>query len=380
MTAAESVRPVALSIRNVSHFYGQKPALSDLSLEVKKSEVLALLGPSGSGKSTLLAVLAGIVRPRSGTVLLNDRNLLDFPAESRGLGMVFQDFALWPHMTVAQTVGFPLRARGCSPTEIAMRTEKTLARVGLEGLAGRRPHELSGGQQQRVALARAVIAQTQLLLLDEPLSALDPATRSTVRSELADILRRLNLTSIIVTHDRQDAFEMADSIAVLVDGKLQQHAAPEEVYERPANATVARFIGANVISAQVHSDGTATVTDHGPRLELPRGALPGPAQLAIVPERVGVAENDSAGQNVIRGQLIRTQYRGGEYHVHIKIGGPVAGQIVEARSKQALRTEVVFLHLPVEALHVIQKSPPALPLNNPRMVTSPSINFQEETA
>ena len=189
MAVSDSSIRSFLEIKNVSHSYGRKPALQHVSLEARKSEVLALLGPSGSGKSTLLAAVAGMVKPNKGKILLGGRNLLELPPEQRGLGMVFQDFALWPHMTVAQNVAFPLRVRKCSPTEIANRTDKALARVGLAGFAGRRPHELSGGQQQRVALARAVVAETELLLLDEPLSALDPATRSSVRSELADILR-----------------------------------------------------------------------------------------------------------------------------------------------------------------------------------------------
>ena len=165
-----------------------KTALKNLSLSAHQSEVLALLGPSGSGKSTLLAAIAGIINPSAGKIWLAGGNLLELPPEARGLGMVFQDFALWPHMTVAQNVAFPLRARKAAAGEIATRVENALARVRLQGFGTRHPQELSGGQQQRVALARAVVAETKLLLLDEPLSALDPATRASVRSELADIL------------------------------------------------------------------------------------------------------------------------------------------------------------------------------------------------
>jgi iron(III) transport system ATP-binding protein len=171
-------------IKNLSHIYGNNTALRNISLKVAKREVLALLGPSGSGKSTLLASIAGMVTPTEGEILLAGRNILGLPPEIRGLGMVFQDFALWPHMTVAQNIGFPLRVRKFTPNEIAKRTEAALARVGLADFALRRPHQLSGGQQQRVALARAVVAETQLLLLDEPLSALDRGTRSGVRANL----------------------------------------------------------------------------------------------------------------------------------------------------------------------------------------------------
>jgi iron(III) transport system ATP-binding protein len=222
MHHSSSPYQVFFEIKNLSHVYGDTPALRNVSLSVNKSEVLALLGPSGSGKSTLLASIAGMITPTRGEIFLGGgRNLLDFATELRGLGMVFQDFALWPHMTVAQNVGFPLRVRKLAQTEIAKRTQRALERVGLVGFAARRPHELSGGQQQRVALARAVIAETRLLLLDEPLSAPDPETRSSVRRELADILRTLDLTTILVTHDREEAFELADRIVVLIDGNIQ---------------------------------------------------------------------------------------------------------------------------------------------------------------
>ena len=363
MVFSPSLKRSFLEINNVSRFYGQKAALRNVSLNAQQSEVLALLGPSGSGKSTLLAVIAGIVKPNEGEILLDGRNLLELPPESRGLGMVFQDFALWPHMTVAQNVGFPLRARGYAASEIDGRIEKTLERVGLRGFERRHPHELSGGQQQRVALARAVVAETRLLLLDEPLSALDPATRSSVRSELADILRKLNLTTIIVTHDREEAFELADRIAVLVDAQIQQHSIPEEVYERPANLTVARFMGANVLSVRVLDDGRAELSDDGRwRLELPCPVRQGAAYLAIVPEQIRIAENRFGMKNVLQGNLVRTQYRGGEYRLHVRIGDPPTGQIIEARSKDDPRRDSLLIHLPVEAIHVIQESPLAVSL------------------
>src|SRR5262245_10900502 len=357
MVITNSGNTTVLDIKSVFHAYGGKPALRDVSLQVGHSEVLALLGPSGSGKSTLLSIIAGIVKPQGGSINLGGRNLLELPPEHRGIGMVFQDFALWPHMTVAQNVGFPLRARRCAPGEIAGRTEKALARVGLEGLAARRPHELSGGQQQRVALARAVVADTQLLLLDEPLSALDPATRSTVRGELAAILRRLDLTTIIVTHDREEAFEIADSVAVLVDGRIQQHGDPQTVYERPANDTVARFMGANIIAARARGDGTAEIHDRGPRLTLCRAAAEGVVQLAVVPERTRIVEKQPTTENLLGGKVLATQYRGGEYRVQVEIAGPVSSQTIEARAAQAPRDNVVFMHFPVEAIHIIQEPP-----------------------
>ena len=370
-------------IKNVSHHYGETVALKNVSLDARKSEILALLGPSGSGKSTLLNAIAGIVTPHAGEIFVSGRNLLELPPEARGLGMVFQDYALWPHMTVARNVAFPLRARKFPPSEIDGRVDEALRRVGLQEFHRRRPHELSGGQQQRVALARAVVAETRLLLLDEPLSALDPETRATVRSDLADILRKLNLTTIIVTHDREEAFQLADRVAVLVDGQIQQHAKPEEVYEHPANLSVARFMGVNVVPIQLLSDGQAQLNDGEPlRLELSCRAGEGPAHLTIVPERTQVTENHAGLKNVLKGRLVRIQYRGGEYRLLIRIGDPNTGPIVEARSTESPAREAVFIHLPANAIHVIRE--PASTATTPP-VEQPSANreftvFKEEVA
>jgi ABC-type Fe3+/spermidine/putrescine transport system ATPase subunit len=276
--------------------------------------------------------------------------------------MVFQDYALWPHMTVAQNVAFPLRVRRTAPGEVSTRVENALARVGLQGFESRRPHELSGGQQQRVALARAVIAEPELLLLDEPLSALDPATRSSVRGELAGLLRKLGLTTIIVTHEREEAFELADRVAVLVDGRIQQHATPQEVYERPANLAVARFMGVNLLSGHVYPDGSIELKDlTATRLELPNAPSPGAVHLVVVPEQIRILDDRAGLKNVVPGRLILSQYRGGEYRLKISIGNTPAGQIVEARSKTASRAAGLFVHLAAETIHVIPESPNKIP-------------------
>jgi ABC-type Fe3+/spermidine/putrescine transport system ATPase subunit len=368
-------------IKNLSHVYGNNTALRNISLKVAKREVLALLGPSGSGKSTLLASIAGMVTPTEGEILLAGRNILGLPPEIRGLGMVFQDFALWPHMTVAQNVGFPLRVRKFTPNEIAKRTEAALARVGLADFALRRPHQLSGGQQQRVALARAVVAETQLLLLDEPLSALDPGTRSGVRRELADVLRTLDLTTIIVTHDREEAFELAGRVAVLVDGEIQQHSIPEEVYERPATLAVARFMGVNVLSVETNGSSTANLSGGSSEcLELPKVLPEGSRYVAIVPERLRLTE--AMGKNVFEGHLTRSQYCGGEYRLHISIGDRETGQRVELLSKQLPLDEKIHVQIPVESLHIVEDAPrtgsktPA-----PETIANAElINFQERIA
>jgi ABC-type Fe3+/spermidine/putrescine transport system ATPase subunit len=346
-------------IKNVSHRYDQKLSIKDISLNVARSEIVALLGPSGSGKSTLLAAIAGIVKPHAGEILVDGRNLLGLPPEARRLGMVFQDYALWPHMTVAQNVEFPLRARKYPSGAINGRVADALRRVGLQGLELRRPHQLSGGQQQRVAVARAIAAETQLLLLDEPLSALDPATRSSIRGELAEILRKLNLTTIIVTHDREEAFELADRIAVLVDGEIQQYAKPQEVYERPANSVVARFMGVNVLSLEALRDAQSQLSGTPGHIQLPNLSGEKASSITIVPERTWVVSLSAGLNNVIPGRLVRGQYRGGEYRLQVRVASSGGGEIIEARSRAAPTEELLYVHIPVEAIHVIPQSRPA---------------------
>jgi ABC-type Fe3+/spermidine/putrescine transport system ATPase subunit len=289
-------------------------------------------------------------------------------------------------MTVAQNVAFPLRARKYPSRAINGRVADALGRVGLQGFELfelRRPHQVSGGQQQRVALARAIAAETQLLLLDEPLSALDPATRSSVRGELSQILRNLHLTTIIVTHDREEAFELADRIAVLVDGEIQQCAVPEEVYERPANITVARFMGVNLLSLATLLD--AQAQSHGPPsyFQLPNINGENPSHIAIVPERTSVVNPFAGVSNVIPGQLVKTQYRGGEYRLQVRVGGGDASEIIDARSKAAPPSgEQLFIHLPVEAIHIIPQSHPGTQRvnSNELLVNRELTALKEETA
>jgi ABC-type Fe3+/spermidine/putrescine transport system ATPase subunit len=288
--------------------------------------------------------------------------------------MVFQDYALWPHMTVAQNVAFPLRTRKYPSRAINSRVDDALRSVDLQGFELRRPHQLSGGQQQRVALARAIAAETQLLLLDEPLSALDPATRSSVRGELAEILRKLDLTTIIVTHDREEAFELSDRIAILVDGEIQQHGVPQEVYERPANLTVARFMGVNLLSLEALCDARAQLHGAPSHFQLPNLAGVKPTRIAIVPERTWVVNLSAGLNNVIAGQLVKSQYRGGEYRLQLRVGTSGDGEIIEARSKAAPTGDLLYVHLPVEAIHIIPQSHPVTawsetmdPLVNPEL-------------
>lgn len=238
---------MSVIIRGLSCHYGQRPALDSISLEVATGELLVLLGPSGSGKTTLLSLLAGILTPSAGEIEIDGRVLSTpervTPPENRQIGFVFQDFALWPHMTVADTVGFPLRMRRIPREERQSRVRDVLALVHLEEYGDRYPHELSGGQRQRVAMARALAPRPQLVLLDEPMSNLDAKLRERMRGELAEVLRHEGVTAIYVTHDRMEALALADRIAIIDAGRLVQVAAPDTIYREPATVFAAGFVG-----------------------------------------------------------------------------------------------------------------------------------------
>ena len=232
-----------LSLQNLTRRFGEVLAVDDLTLRVEPGEVLTLLGPSGCGKTTTLRMMAGFESPTSGRIVLEGRDVTALPPQRRGMGMVFQNYALFPHLDVAENVAFGLRAHGVRGAEVARRVEGALARVELAGYGKRRVQELSGGQQQRVALARALAPEPPVLLLDEPLSNLDAALRERTRTELRALLRELGITAVFVTHDQEEAFALSDRVALLRAGRLQQVGPPEELYARPANPFVASFLG-----------------------------------------------------------------------------------------------------------------------------------------
>ncbi|MFN3712721.1 MAG: spermidine/putrescine ABC transporter ATP-binding protein PotA [Alcanivoracaceae bacterium] len=240
------------SVRGVSKSYAGKPVLLSLDLEIGDGEFLTLLGPSGCGKTTLLRLLAGFERPDSGSLVLASEDITALPPERRPLNTVFQQYALFPHMTVFDNVAYGLRREGRPRDEIDQRVADVLAMVQMEGLASRRPHQLSGGQQQRVAIARAVVKRPRLLLLDEPLSALDYKLRRKMQIELKRLQRELGITFVFVTHDQEEALSMSDRVVVLYQGEVQQVGTPREIYERPANLFAARFVGeTNLFPAMV---------------------------------------------------------------------------------------------------------------------------------
>ena len=255
----------ALSLLGVTRRFSaaSAPAVDELTLDVQQGELLALVGASGSGKTTTLRIIAGHELPDAGRVLLDGRDITALPPRQRGFGMVFQHYALFPHMTVGENVAFGLEARGVPRAERRERAARALANVGLANAASRQVQSLSGGEQQRVALARALIIEPKVLLLDEPLSNLDPTLRRSTRDELRAMLHRLGVTAVFVTHDQEDAFAVADRVALLERGRLLQVGRPEELYDRPATRSVAEFIGrATLVPARVDGD-RAVVTIGG---------------------------------------------------------------------------------------------------------------------
>ena len=242
----------AVELRGVSVKYGAVTALDSASLEVERGELFFLLGPSGCGKTTLLRAIAGFVKPDSGDILIDGKLVLDLPPYARNTGMVFQNYALWPHMTVGENVAYGLRVRQIDGEETLRRVTKVLAMVGLSGYEDRKPAELSGGQQQRVALARALVIEPRVVLLDEPLSNLDAKLRAEMRHDLRALIKLAGLTAVYVTHDQAEALSMADRVAVMRDGRVLQVDSPRRLYDAPGCEFVGSFLGeANVIDGTV---------------------------------------------------------------------------------------------------------------------------------
>ncbi|PWJ93812.1 MULTISPECIES: ABC transporter ATP-binding protein [Mesorhizobium] len=252
----------SLELRSLRKSYGGVVAVDDVSLSVRAGEFLTLLGPSGSGKSTTLMMIAGFVQPEAGSILLDNTDLVGIPTHKRSIGVVFQNYALFPHMSVAQNIGFPLRMRDMEEADTRDHIARATALVRLHGLEERYARQLSGGQQQRVALARALVFQPPLLLLDEPLGALDRMLREQMKHELRRVHQELGTTLIYVTHDQDEALVLSDRIAIMKNGRVEQIAPPREIYERPVNQFVAGFMGeSNFLGGRVVGEhgGTATV-------------------------------------------------------------------------------------------------------------------------
>ncbi|TCI00137.1 ABC transporter ATP-binding protein [Roseococcus sp. SYP-B2431] len=272
-----------LDVQGIVKRFGAVTALNGVDLAVEEGEFLTILGPSGSGKTTLLKAVAGFEVPDAGTVRLGDRDVTTAPARHRNVGMVFQNYALFPHMTVAENLAFPLEMRGTGKAAIARRVAEALALVELGGYAERLPRQLSGGQQQRVALARAIIFDPSLLLLDEPFGALDRKLRESLQLEVRRLQRRLKLTTLFITHDQEEALVMSDRIAVMDQGRIQQLGTPGEIYDFPVTRFVANFIGESNLIEATAQGGRVSVPGFG-TMTLPEAPAPGPVTLLLRPE------------------------------------------------------------------------------------------------
>ena len=280
-----TTRGVALELDGITHRFGHTVAVDGVSLRIEPGEIVALLGPSGCGKTTLLRIVSGLLRQSGGHVAVDGGIVDDLPPNERGAGIVFQNYALFPHMTVEANVGYGLRARGVARTDVARTVERMLALVRMEGFARRVPRQLSGGQQQRVALARTLAVSPRVLLLDEPFGALDKNLRLDMQIEVKRLQRELDITTIMVTHDQEEALSLADRVAVMSHGRVEQFARPDEIYDRPASLFVATFVGTtSVLRGKLLEGGTLDCAAG----RLPLGAMTtrptGPVVVAVRPE------------------------------------------------------------------------------------------------
>ena len=319
---------VYLQCQGLRKVFGASVVLDDISLEVQEGQCLVLLGPSGCGKTTLLNVISGMLAADGGELRCNGR-LMDsaakgvhVPIQERGLAMVFQDLSLWPHMSVAENVGFGLRIRGMKANDRRHRIDTVLEQVEMGGFRDRMPNELSGGQQQRVAIARALAVQPSLLLLDEPLSALDARLREDLKLELAGLLRESGVTAVYVTHDQQEAFALGDQVAVLHGGRLAQLAPPEALYDSPCSAFVARFIGSSNLLPFRQLDGYALIEDHI-AIRVLAADVPMEGHCMVRREAVGVLDKqpfaETSDQVILAGVCEQTHFLGERKEAQLRL-------------------------------------------------------------
>ncbi|WP_231724398.1 ABC transporter ATP-binding protein [Deinococcus actinosclerus] len=362
--AAVSVRGVRKSFRSPGG--AETRVLDDIDLDIRRGEFFSLLGPSGCGKTTLLRILAGFESPDAGAVLIGGQDMTGVPPHRRDVNTVFQSYALFPHMTVQDNVAFGLRMKGVPAAQVRERVMTALERVRIADFAARRPDQLSGGQRQRVALARAIVNEPQVLLLDEPLSALDLKLRKELQVELANLQESLGMTFVFVTHDQEEALVMSDRIAVMNRGRVEQLGRAEELYERPRTAFVANFLGSsNLIEGTVLTvDGhEATVqTEHGP-LRTTHGAGLRPGQsvtLSVRPEKLRMERDDLAVGNEIRARVDDIVYTGAENQYLLQAGGQqlVAFQLNAdiGADEDFDYDEQVALYLPPDNLVVLEEA------------------------
>ncbi len=353
-----------LSLNQLSKRYGSTQAAADIELDVEGGEFFGLLGPSGCGKTTTLRMIAGLETPDSGTIQFDGRDITALPPEKRGFGMVFQNYALFPHLNVFENVAFGLRARHKPKNEIARSVSSALELVQLPGYEKRRVDELSGGQQQRVAIARAIAIEPKLLLFDEPLSNLDVALREETRGELRELVTRLRLTAVYVTHDQEEAFALCDRISVMMGGRILHTGKPRELYEPPSQITVARFLGRNNlirvmrVSSSKEALAEFKTLDGDDILKLPvtqaeLAPLNKPCVLAIRPEHVRLSKERDGAENVLSAKIRELDFAGATTSIKVDANGLQ----LEALTLQPEGLDIgdsCFVTLPVDRLLLLK--------------------------
>ena len=343
-------QPLPIDILNLSKSYGSVKALDEVSLNISPGEFLTLLGPSGSGKTTLLMALAGFVRPESGSIRFGGQEMIATPPHKRGLGMVFQSYALYPHMNVRENIAFALRTAKIPEVQITKKIAEATRILQLDDYLDRKPSALSGGQRQRVAIGRAIVREPIAFLFDEPLSNLDAALRAETRVEIAALHRSLNATTIYVTHDQTEAMTLADRIVVLKDGKIMQTGSPPELYDNPENVFVAQFLGSpkmNILNAELTGTGIRVLGQN--EVVFSHGFSPLPIQLGIRPEVISLVSPD---KGLFSGQVTLNEFHGGSRTVIAAIGAGTSVTLQLPTGQSPAVGEHIGLHCDPDNFHI----------------------------
>ncbi|MER8390266.1 ABC transporter ATP-binding protein [Mesorhizobium sp. M1380] len=344
----------SIDLNGISKMFGRMTALHPTDLSVRKGEFLTLLGPSGSGKTTLLNLIAGAIAPTTGAILLDGRDITRMPPRDRGIGMVFQNYALMPHMSVFENVAYPLRARRQSTQIIRAKVQDALERVGLRGFEERKPRQLSGGQQQRVGIARCIVYSPAIIMMDEPLGALDKNLREQMQAEIKRLHEALGTTIIYVTHDQEEALNMSDRVCLMNGGQIAQLGTPDDLYFQPRNRFVAEFVGeSNLISGRLSGNGRMTMAGNQ-SVAIPGGQRPEGSELQVMvrPENVrivGVGEAAVEGRDVLNGEITMVSFIGGMTRVTVStenglkiVARTVSGR-AETRPEPGARVQLSWL-------------------------------------
>lgn len=353
----------AVVLEQVTKTFGQTVAVDSVSLTVAEGELLAILGPSGCGKTTTLRMIAGFETPTRGNVFIQGRDATNVPAHRRNIAMVFQNYALFPHLNVFENIAFGLRERRLSNGDITHRVGAILEVVRLPGLEKRSLQQLSGGEQQRVSLARALVVEPVLLLMDEPLGALDRKLREEMQLEIKEMLRRLHVTAVFVTHDQDEALAMADRVAVMYRGKIEQIDPPAAIYENPSTVFCASFLGmSNILKGQVSRKTSSPTlsTSSGLSLVCPKAeSLAAQATLMIRPEKVVIGNGEAKGENCFRGEIVSLRYLGStiEYHIALPSGDRIIAKQQQGTGSLGAfsRGSVATIQLPVASMRWLKE-------------------------